>query len=247
MWQQPTDSDFQPFVSTTVRYVLAALPFGCSPCQSSLFSLSGSAAILIATFEKNVWSVWGASIGFTSRKTTAEKPTVPHTTVKDMDTPPKHPRAESRRTRAVAQGQTRGRNGSIPSRYISTKATIRSCCEGARTGSARCLHSSMNLPSTATSVRRCRRRIPPISAPCQAWRTTSTNSPMRLTSTISPLLKRGAWNWLGGLTRFSSVWAILRDIYLLVPLCALTLPSICTYLGIYLHILFYGNFYDSTD
>ena len=54
---------------------------------SSLFSISGSAAILIATSEKKVWSVWGASIGFTSRKTTAEKPTVPHTTVKDMDNP----------------------------------------------------------------------------------------------------------------------------------------------------------------
>lgn len=68
-----------------------------------------------------------------------------------------------------------------------------------------------------------------------------------LTSTISPLLKRGSWNWQGGLTRFSSGWVTLRDIYLLVPLCALTLPSICTYLGIYLHILFYSNFYDSTD
>ena len=60
---------------------------GVHPYLSSLFSLSGSAAILIATSEKKVWSVWGASIGFTSRKTTAEKPTVPHTTVKDMDNP----------------------------------------------------------------------------------------------------------------------------------------------------------------
>ena len=60
---------------------------GVHPYLSSLFSLSGSTAILIATSEKKIWSVWGASIGFTSRKTTAEKPTVPHTTVKDMDNP----------------------------------------------------------------------------------------------------------------------------------------------------------------
>ena len=87
MRQHPTDSDLQPFVSTTARYGFAALPLGCFPRLSSLFPLSGSAAFLIATSEKKVWSVWGASIGFTSRKTTAEKPTVPHTTVKDMDNP----------------------------------------------------------------------------------------------------------------------------------------------------------------
>ena len=63
----------------------------------------------------------------------------------------------------------------------------------------------------------------PISAPCRAWRTTSTSSPMKLTSTISPLLKRGSWNWQGGLTRLSSVWV--------------TRPTICTYFAKYLHIL----------
>ena len=31
MWQQPTDSGLQPFVSTTARYGFAALPLGCSP------------------------------------------------------------------------------------------------------------------------------------------------------------------------------------------------------------------------
>ena len=46
---------------------------------------------------------------------------------------------------------------------------------------------------------------------------------MRLTSTISPLLKRGSWNWQGGLTRLSSVWV--------------TRPTICTYFAKYLHIL----------
>lgn len=74
---------YQPRLGTASQPYLS----GVHPYLSSLISLSGSAAILIATFEKKVWSVWGASIGFTSRKTTAEKPTVPHTTVKDMDNP----------------------------------------------------------------------------------------------------------------------------------------------------------------
>ena len=80
-------SDSLPFLLTTARSGFAVMSLTAKSYLSSLFSTSDSAAILIATSEKNVWSVWGASIGFPSRETTAKKPTVPHTTVKDMDNP----------------------------------------------------------------------------------------------------------------------------------------------------------------
>lgn len=208
MWQHPTDSDLQPFVSTTARYGFATLPFGCSPSLFSLFSLSGSTAILIATSEKKVLSVWGASIGFPPRKTTAKKPTVPQH-LQNIWIIPKHYRAD-RRTREVAPGLTRERNGNIPSRSILTKATTQNYCEEVETVSVLYPRSSMSLPSTATSVRRCPRRTLLVSVHCRAWRTISTKSLMRLTSIISLLLKKRYWSWLGRLTRPSFDWVVLR-------------------------------------